>query len=428
VNVPRRHSICRKMVTGNPLVTWQDMAGTAASGGSNAADVTKARARFTESVQFNNVLNQDPSPNMRAMVTYVEPTKIPVGEGFIPPGSTACLYSKFPKFYKAKTCGSLEIQGKNFKITLDGAQDIPDWFEMSPPVEIAFDKFSDFDATTNPEMLKDKDGKDIPKSEQKFGLNTYSKELCLGDFVRMSVSKKPEGAADYFYTVSHSATRQIPEDVLAKVDKKLNDQRRRHLLETTVCPTGFDARLLTIGSPLHEACACENSACGKSEAVCKTSKNGDTFTWNQVLMLERVCRVKKDEAAYDPTGAIVGGVIGGFFGLLLLLLLFYFCCLRKKEVPPTARAVPMQEPAKPLAPVYLPQPYPSLSEQFAPAPMPAYPGMMMEGGVVQPTGQPTLYSSMQGVVAFPPPGMVETYPPQPGTYLAPYGVVPQPLM
>ena len=69
---------------------------------------------------------------------------------------------------------------------------------------------------------------------------------------------------------------------------------------------------------------------------------------------------------------------------------------------------------KPLAPVYLPQPYPSLPEQYIPAPVPAYPE------VVQTIGQPMLYSSYQGVP------VMEAYPAQPGAYPAPYGVVPQP--
>ena len=74
--------------------------------------------------------------------------------------------------------------------------------------------------------------------------------------------------------------------------------------------------------------------------------------------------------------------------------------------------------------VYLPEPYPAIPEQYVPAPIPAYP---MEG-VVQPTGQPTLYSSYQAVPAFAP---IETYPPQvavtsPASYPAPYGIVPQP--
>jgi hypothetical protein len=78
------------MITGHPLVTATDMGSgvngapaTAGGVGPNAAAalLDNARARFTESVQFNNVLNQDPSPNMRAMVTYVEPTKIMVTYG-----------------------------------------------------------------------------------------------------------------------------------------------------------------------------------------------------------------------------------------------------------------------------------------------------------------------------------------------------------
>lgn len=45
----------------------------------NNADPNRfARYRFTESVQFNTVLNQEPSPNMRAMITFVEPTTIHV--------------------------------------------------------------------------------------------------------------------------------------------------------------------------------------------------------------------------------------------------------------------------------------------------------------------------------------------------------------
>jgi hypothetical protein len=119
-------------------------------------------------------------------------------------------------------------------------------------------------------------------------------------------------------------------------------------------------------------------------------------------------------------------VIGGFFGLLLLFFIaWYFCCRKEKEL--VGRPVPMDSNTKTLAPVYLPQPYPALPEQYAPAPMPVQPA---PDGLVQPTGQPTLYSSYQ---ALPPVGFapVETYPPQmmvpaPGGYPAPYGVVPQP--
>ena len=42
--------------------------------------------------------------------------------------------------------------------------------------------------------------------------------------------------------------------------------------------------------------------------------------------------------------------------------------------------------------------------------------------IVQPTGQPMLYSSYQG------PPVMEAYPLQPGAYPVPYGVVPQPAM
>jgi hypothetical protein len=73
---------------------------------------------------------------------------------------------------------------------------------------------------------------------------------------------------------------------------------------------------------------------------------------------------------------------------------------------------------KPLAPVYLPQPYPSLPEQYMPAPMPAYPEVVPTT-VVQ-TTQPMLYSSYQAAP------VMEALPPQPGAYPAPYGVVPQP--
>jgi len=117
---------------------------------------------------------------------------------------------------------------------------------------------------------------------------------------------------------------------------------------------------------------------------------------------------------YDPIPAIVGGVLGGFFGLLLIGALIWYLCCRKPAPEPVGRAVAMAD--KPLAPVYLPQPYPSLPEQYVPAPMPAYP----VPEVVQPTGQPMLYSSYQAAP------VMEAYPPQPGAYPAPYGVVPQP--
>jgi len=214
--VPRRHHLCRKLITGAPEVSTVDVASDI-----YATDNGEmyARSRYTESIQMNTVLNQDPSPNMRAMVTFVEPTKI--------------------------------------SVNMD---------EPSVPV--------------------------------------------------------PE------------TPRPVP-------------------------PT-------------------------------------------------------ETPGPSDNTPAIVGGVVGGFFGLLAIGALIYFaCCYRPKEEP-VGRAVAIVD--KPLAPVYLPQPYPSLPEQYMPAPMPAYP--VTE--VVQPTGQPMLYSSYQAAP------VMEAYPPQPGAYPAPYGVVPQP--
>eukprot|EP00283_Hemiselmis_rufescens_P000758 CAMPEP_0173470394 /NCGR_PEP_ID=MMETSP1357-20121228/77851_1 /TAXON_ID=77926 /ORGANISM="Hemiselmis rufescens, Strain PCC563" /LENGTH=4076 /DNA_ID=CAMNT_0014438669 /DNA_START=54 /DNA_END=12284 /DNA_ORIENTATION=+ len=215
--VPRRHHLCRKLITGAPEVSTVDVASDV-----YATDNGEmyARSRYTESIQMNTVLNQEPSPNMRAMVTFVEPTKIPV---------------------------------------------VP-----APPTE------------------------------------------------------------------------PVPE------------------------PVAPPATPTATPSP------------------------------------------------YDPIPAIVGGVLGGFFGLLLIGALIWYLCCRKPAPEPVGRAVAMAD--KPLAPVYLPQPYPSLPEQYVPAPMPAYP--VTE--VVQPTGQPMLYSSYQAAP------VMEAYPPQPGAYPAPYGVVPQP--
>jgi hypothetical protein len=217
--VPRRHHLCRKLITGAPELSTQDVASDV-----YATDNGEmyARSRYTESIQMNTVLNQDPSPNMRAMVTFVEPTKIPI-------------------------------------------------IQIEPEVPV------------------------------------------------------PETPAP------------------------------------PVPPT-------------------------------------------------------ETPAPYDPTPAIVGGVLGGFFGLLLIGTAIWYACCRKPPPEPVGRAVAMVD--KPLAPVYLPQPYPSLPEQYMPAPMPAYPEVVPTT-VVQ-TTQPMLYSSYQAAP------VMEVLPPQPGAYPAPYGVVPQP--
>lgn len=85
---------------------------------------------------------------------------------------------------------------------------------------------------------------------------------------------------------------------------------RRRLLAK--CADGWEARMVRIGGPLKSACDCP-SACGQEMATCKAKASG---TYTAITLKKAVC----GSSPYDPTGAIVGGVIGGFFGLLLLLL------------------------------------------------------------------------------------------------------------
>eukprot|EP00281_Chroomonas_sp_CCMP1168_P017251 CAMPEP_0206219836 /NCGR_PEP_ID=MMETSP0047_2-20121206/4528_1 /ASSEMBLY_ACC=CAM_ASM_000192 /TAXON_ID=195065 /ORGANISM="Chroomonas mesostigmatica_cf, Strain CCMP1168" /LENGTH=3848 /DNA_ID=CAMNT_0053642399 /DNA_START=64 /DNA_END=11610 /DNA_ORIENTATION=+ len=453
-NVPRRHHICRKMVTGNPLLTEEDMVYAAATlggaqvtkaaGAADTNDWSAARARFTESVQFNNVLNQEPSPNMRGMITFVEPTRLMIDGAVTPPGppvdaGTCLTTGRISSSTSTTNCQRLEVRpGPNTRVQIatPNGRAIPSWFSLTAQ-ELGFEGYENFGPLAGMGTVLAGMIEGIPQADLKYGLNWYDKRLMLGNFLRTVVPLRNNNESEaerVTYTVFHRATRNVSATDLAEIDTNLNNNRRRLL--ATFCPDGFDARLIGVGSPTSEACNCPTS-CGAAEASCASTKGG-TVDWNQVQLLERTCR-KEGGGGGDNVGAIVGGVLGGFFGALLLALLVWFCCCRGKgkkgQQEPTGRPMPppepMQErgpaPSKPLAPVYLPQPYPALPEQFAPAPMPAYPEM----GVVQPTGQPTLYSSMSAMPAgMPYPPMSGSFPaaapPMSASY-APYGVVQQPM-
>jgi hypothetical protein len=372
--VPRRHHLCRKLVTGTPDIASADVAVDpyvlANKQYASTVDVYSAsfaRSRYTESVQMNQVLNQDPSPNMRAMVTFMEPTTIAV--------STACQSCEYSAAsFKASmvnpSCASFTIKTETFSVTF------PANFPSIETVTLAEEKFAGYtvaEAAAGGEV----------------GVDTYNKKSFLGNFGVIG------GIPD-----TNTAEFTIKQTV-AGVD---TSARRRLLAD---CPDGFDARMLRVGAALKTACGCP-SVCGKAESECSTSEAG---AWNTVSLVERVC--KAAASPYDPTPAIVGGVLGGFFGLLLIGLLIWYLCCRKPAPEPVGRAVAIE---KPLAPVYLPQPYPTLPEQYVPQPVPV---LDATTSIVQPTGQPMLYSSFQGVP------VMEAYPAQPGSYPAPYGVAPQ---
>jgi hypothetical protein len=372
--VPRRHHLCRKLVTGTPDIASNDVAVDPYVIANNRyvsqVDIYSAvfaRSRYTESVQMNQVLNQDPSPNMRAMVTFMEPTTIAV--------STACQSCEYSAAsFKASmvnpSCASFTIKTETFSVTF------PANFPSIETVTLAEEKFAGYtvaEAAAGGEV----------------GVDTYNKKSFLGNFGVIG------GIPD-----TNTAEFTIKQTV-AGVD---TSARRRLLAD---CPDGFDARMLRVGAALKTACGCP-SVCGKAESECSTSEAG---AWNTVSLVERVC--KAAASPYDPTPAIVGGVLGGFFGLLLIGLLIWYLCCRKPAPEPVGRAVAIE---KPLAPVYLPQPYPTLPEQYVPQPVPV---LDATTSIVQPTGQPMLYSSFQGVP------VMEAYPAQPGSYPAPYGVAPQ---
>ena len=434
------------MVTGNPLVTETDMIldPTVGAAGQVVGGISAARARFTESVQFNNVLNQEPSPNMRGMITFVEPTAVMVEGGAAPSPVSVCFFSRGKEITssdgnKGSQCDKLEVKNSdNTRVQVLGAdKELPSWFTLSTS-ETSYENYPAFGptseiagegGTTTAGMI---DG--IPEGDLRYGYNWYDKKLCLGNFVKTVVATEnddpPEGTSAVQYTVFHKSTRNVTAEVLDTIDVDYNNERRRHLL-ATFCPDGFESRLIPVGLPTKEACKCESNACGRVEAECTTTRGG-TSDWNQVLLLERNCR-DEEESSGDNVGAIVGGVLGGFFGALLLALLAWFLCCRNKKpaqnydgrAPAPVDPMPAVPASKPLAPVYLPQPYPALPEQFGAAPMPpAFPEM----GVVQPTGQPTLYSSMQGMPYPPMSGSFPAAPPpMSGSYPAPYGVVQQPM-
>jgi len=398
--VPRRHHICRKQVTGAPELTVPDKLSDPhfilAAAPPNTNKERFARYRYTESIQFNTVLNQEPSPNMRAMITFVEPTMIPITAGGGECEAPNPFSAKSPY---DKKCTSVTIRGDTTSVVIPVP--VPEWFELSL-TEIAYDAYN-FTIDDLPEMTKAVGG------DRMIAFAIYNRAILSGNYMNITVPDRniqdKNGTVEF--TVKQTSVRDVDFASLGK---------RRRLLAK--CADGYEQRMVIVGKPLKSACDCP-SACGVEEASCKTRSGG---LWNTVVIAKRVC---ESGSPYDPTGAIVGGVIGGFFGLLLLLLIaWYFCCKKDKENP-VGRPVGQD---KPLAPVYLPQPYPALPEQYAPAPIPAYPAM---DGVIQPTGQPTLYSSYQAVpvpTAYAP---VETYPPQmmlsaPGSYPAPYGVVPQP--
>ncbi len=387
--VPRRHHICRKLVTGAPELTVLDMKSDPHY---TTAAPQFARHRYTESIQFNNVLNQEPSPNMRAMVTFVEPTMISVSTGTDAPCEVGTSMTSKTKL--DPSCTSATLKGPTSSVVVP--LPVPEWFSISL-AEVPYDSFRNFTADDFPEMTQGVSGRTR-------AVTIYDKPLLLGNFVNITVPDRNTGSDNT------SITFTVKQQIIRTADVA-GIQARRRLLAT--CASGFEHRMIITGKPLKSACSCP-SACGASEATCSTKSGG---LWNTVTLTRRVCETAS--APYDPTGAIVGGVIGGFFGLLLLLLIaWYLFCRKKKEPELVGRPVPME---KPMAPVYLPQPYPALPEQYTPAPMPAYP--VPVESVVQPTGQPTLYTSLVNAPS-------EAYPAQmmvaaPG-YPAPYGVVPQP--
>jgi hypothetical protein len=365
--VPRRHHLCRKLVTGAPELATPDVVADLYRVANSNNDMY-ARSRYTESVQMNQVLNQDPSPNMRAMVTFMEPTTIAV--------STACQSCEYSAAsFKASmvnpSCASFTIKTETFSVTF------PANFPSIATVTLAEEKFADYTGVAE------------AAAGSEVGVDTYNKQSFLGNFGVIG------GIPD-----TNTAEFTIKQTV-AGVD---TSARRRLLAD---CPDGFDARMLRVGAALKTACGCP-SVCGKAESECST---GEAGAWNTVSLVERVC--KAAASPYDPTPAIVGGVLGGFFGLLLIGLLIWYLCCRKPAPEPVGRAVAIE---KPLAPVYLPQPYPTLPEQYVPQPVPV---LDATTSIVQPTGQPMLYSSFQGVP------VMEAYPAQPGSYPAPYGVAPQ---
>ncbi len=79
------HKHTHTQITGAPELTVLDKKADPhylLGASTSTADAERfARYRFTESVLFNSVLNQEPSPNMRAKITFVEPSTISVAFG-----------------------------------------------------------------------------------------------------------------------------------------------------------------------------------------------------------------------------------------------------------------------------------------------------------------------------------------------------------
>jgi hypothetical protein len=162
---------------------------------------------------------------------------------------------------------------------------------------------------------------------------------------------------------------------------------RRRLL--AACPEGYEYRMGAVGTTFADTCACP-SACGEATASCAVTASGN---WTAILVPASVCA----ETSADNTGAIVGGVVGGLLGLLLLAAIAYYCC-RQQEQGPTGRAVAQE---KPMVPVYLPQAYPVIPAEYAPAAAPM-PVMPMEY-VQQPMAvsvQPMMVEQQQQPVAY----------------------------
>jgi hypothetical protein len=162
---------------------------------------------------------------------------------------------------------------------------------------------------------------------------------------------------------------------------------RRRLL--AACPEGYEYRMGAVGTTFADTCACP-SACGEATASCAVTASGN---WTAILVPASVCA----ETSADNTGAIVGGVVGGLLGLLLLAAIAYYCC-REQEQGPTGRAVAQE---KPMVPVYLPQAYPVIPAEYAPAAAPM-PVMPMEY-VQQPMAvsvQPMMVEQQQQPVAY----------------------------